>query len=173
MFAFGSHGLYEWLATDDQRFDPLEICPEIVLGKYVAVTSIDSGTFLPNDVEKSAGWESRGKIAYSPKVQSIDSLPREGYDEWYVFASPSDLGNSHLGENIFELPQERGQVNVFVNYGGFALHRPEMRDLTSLFWQQMDWVQPESYIADGNFLNFVSTNKAVFAIVRDAVKDIG
>lgn len=173
MFSFGAHGLYEWLATDDQRLDLLEICPVVVLGKYIAVTSIDSGVFLPSDDEKAAGWESRGKIAYSPQVQSIDSLPRDGYDEWYVFASPSDLGNSHIEENIFELPQERRQVNVFVNYGGFALHRPEMKDLTSLFWQQLEWVQPESYIGDGNFLNFVSTNKAAFAAIREAIKSLG
>jgi hypothetical protein len=64
-------------------------------------------------------------------------------------------------------------VNVFVNYGGFALHDPEMRDLTDLFWQQMGWVQPESYIADGNFLNFASTNRAVFATIREAVRGIG
>jgi hypothetical protein len=49
MLTFGSHGLYEWLTTDDQRLDLLGICPEIVLGKYIAITSIDSGTFLPTD----------------------------------------------------------------------------------------------------------------------------
>jgi len=37
-----------------------------VLGKYVAVTFIDSGQLVPTDKETTAGWQSRAKIAYSP-----------------------------------------------------------------------------------------------------------
>jgi hypothetical protein len=50
------------------------------------------------------------------------------------------------------------------------LDRPEVKDLASLFWQQIEWIHPESYIADGNYLHFVSANKTLFATVRDAVK---
>jgi hypothetical protein len=171
MFAFGSQGLYEWLVTD-QEFDLFRICPEVVLGKYIAITSIDSRPLVPTDEEKSGGWESRGEIEYSPKVENVRSLPRADYDEWYIFASPADLGTNHLGDNVFEVTPQRGHVNVFVNHGGFALDRPEMKDLTNLFWQQIEWIQPESYMADGNYLNFVSANKTLFAIVRDALKTL-
>ena len=115
------------------------------------------------------GWQSRHKIAYSPKVQNVEGLPRAGWDEWYIFANSTDLGTSHLAENIFEVPQEQGHVIVFVNYC-FALHRPEMEDLAILFWQQIAWIRPESYVADSDYLNFVSMNKTLFASVRDAVK---
>lgn len=168
MLTFGSQGLYEWLVTD-QQFDLLQICPEVVLGKYIAITSIDSGPFVPTDEEKAAGWESRGQIAYSPKVETVESLLRADYDEWYIFASPTDLGRSHVGENVFEVPHEQGHVSDFVNYC-FALHRPEMKDLVTLFWQQIEWIRPDSYIADSEYLNFVSMNKTLFAAVRDAVK---
>src|SRR5262249_22002974 len=114
MLTFGSHGRYEWLATDNHELDLLQVCPEIVLGKYVAITSIDSGVLALNETEKAAGWESRGKIAYSPKVHVLENLPRDGWDEWYVFDKPTDLGTSHLAENIFEVPDEHGQVRVFV-----------------------------------------------------------
>lgn len=89
------------LVTDDEDFDLLETRPEIVLGKFVAVTSNDSGPLLPNDAEHAACWQSRNQIVYSPRVQTIDSFPREGGDEWYIFDDPTDLGTSHLGENIF------------------------------------------------------------------------
>src|SRR5579864_4203176 len=101
MFTVGSQSSYEWLVTDED-FDLLELCPEIVLGKYVAVTSIDSGELVPTDKEAAAGWWSRARIAYSPKVENADDLPREEWDEWYIFNTPADLGTSHLGENIFE-----------------------------------------------------------------------
>jgi hypothetical protein len=37
----------------------------------------------------------------------------------------------------------------------------------------MDWVRPESYVADNDYLSFVSMNKALFASVHDAVKALG
>ncbi len=86
MLTVGSEGLYEWLVTD-QQFDLLQVCPEVVLEKYVAITSIDSGRLVPTDEETAAGWETRGTIAYSPKIQNIKGLPRDGWDEWYIWSS--------------------------------------------------------------------------------------
>lgn len=113
MFTVGSHGVYEWLVTDD-NFDLLQLSPEIVLGKYVAITSIDSGQLMPTDKETAAGWLSRARIAYSPKIENAQDVPRAGYDEWYIFDAPTDLGTSYLGENIFEITPERGHLGVFV-----------------------------------------------------------
>jgi len=173
MLTVGSEGLYEWLVTDRQ-FDLLQLCPEVVLGKYVAITSIDSGPLVPTEIETAAGWQTRGKIAYSPKVQNVEQLPRAGWDEWYIFDDPTDLGTSHLAENIFEVPQEQGHVSVLVNYG-FALHPPERADLTltRLFWEQIMRIRPESYVADSDYLTFVSMNQTLFANVRDVVKALG
>lgn len=120
MLTLGSQGVYEWLVTD-KRFDLLQLCPEIVLTKYVAITSIDSSQMMPTDKEMAAGWHSREKIAYSPKIQHAQELPREGWDEWYIFNNPTDLGTSHLQENIFEVPRGRGHLSVFVNYAVKAL----------------------------------------------------
>jgi hypothetical protein len=168
MLTVGSEGLYEWLVTD-QQFDLLQICPEVVLGKYVAITSIDSGSLVPSEKESVIGWQSRGKIAYSPQVRSIEEIPSDGWDEWYIFEKPVDLGASHLAENVFEVPQELGHVSVFVNYG-FALHPPERAILATLFWPQIARIRPESYLADNDYLTFVSANKTLFASVLDAVK---
>jgi hypothetical protein len=147
----------------------LQLCPQIVLGKYVAITSIDSGEFVPTEKEEAAGWQSRGKIAYSPQVQSVQEIPSDGWDEWYIFDKPVDLGISHLAENIFEVPQEQGHVSVLVNYR-FALHPPESEKLAYLFWPQIERIRPESYVADNDYLTFVSANKDLFSSVLEAVK---
>jgi hypothetical protein len=47
-----------------------------------------------------------------------------------------------------------------------------MKDLAALFWQ-IEWIRPESYVADGEYLNSVSVNKTLFATVRVAVKALG
>src|SRR5215467_264300 len=168
MLTIGSEGQYEWLVTD-QQFDLLELCPEVVIGKYVAITSIDSGVLVPIDKETASGWQTRGKIAYSPKIQNVEDVPREGWDEWYIFDNLADLGTSHLSENVFETPKEHGHVDVFVNYR-LALHLPEMKDLATPFWQQIELIRPESYVADNDYLNFVSANKALFTNVCAAIK---
>jgi hypothetical protein len=160
--------VYEWLVTDRQ-FDLLEVCPNVVLGKYVAITSFDSGPLVPTNKEKAAGWENRSNIAYSSKIQNVAGLPRAEYDEWCIFDDPTDLGTSHLGENVFEVPQEEGHVSVFVNYG-FALHPPERTSLATLFWPQMERVRPESYVADNDYLTFVSASRTLFASVLNALK---
>ena len=168
MLTVGSQGIYEWLVTDES-FDLLQICPDIVLGKYVAITSIDSGELVPTEKESVAGWRSHERIAYSPKIQNAEDIPREGWDEWYIFGSATELGTSHLAENVFEVPHDQGHVSVFVNYG-FALHPPERTSLAYLFWPQMERIRPESYVADNDYLTFVSANKTLFATVLDTVK---
>jgi len=170
MMTVGSEGAYEWLATD-QQLDLLQLCPEVVLGKYVAITSIDSSPFIPDADETAAGGQTREDVGYSPIIQSVQELPRAGWDEWYVFNRPVDLGTSHLRENIFEVPRQRGHLGVFVNYC-FALHRPEMRDLIDLFWQQMEWIRPMCYLADNDDLTFVTEDRNLFARVREAVSNI-
>ena len=168
----GSHGEYEWLTTEHTLEDLLRLSPEIVLKKHVAVTACDSGYYALGDEEKAAGWESRGRIAYSPRIDSIDVLPRDVYDEWYVFESLHDLGELVSQEkNVFETPITRGQILALVNFG-FALHLARFRAINDLFWSQLELVQPESYISDGEYLNVVSSNKDLFALVRKALTDV-
>ena len=177
----GAHGAYRWLTTWQHDLDTLlQRCPQAVVGKYVAVTSLDSGAMALTDAEERDGWRSRNEIAYSPKIQSTGNCRTErssggcaGFNEWYVFNSPFNLGEIWHG-NVFEAPTTPGQVCRFVNFGrGFALHDSEMATLVSLFWKQLDWIQPESYIADADiFLTFVSRNEDIFVAARNALSDI-
>jgi hypothetical protein len=172
----GSHGAYLWLTTGQHDLDSLlRVCPQALLGKYIAVTHQDSGPLIPTEGERQAGWRSRNEIAYSSQIESAGRLPHGecgGFDEWYVFKFPIDLGQIWHG-NVFEAPLTSGQVSTFVNFLGFALHNPEIEDLTSLFWKQLDWIQPESYIADGDlFLTFVTRDADLFAAVRKALCDL-
>jgi len=160
----GSQGDYDWLISEHTLDELLDLCPDVVLGKYVAVTSFDSGPLCPTDKEKATGWQSRNGIAYSPRVADVSTLPHDLFDEWYVFDCAADLGElADPHENVFEQLMQKGRVRAFVNFGeSFALHRKESEALMSLFWQQFDLIQPESYIGDGDCLNFVTKNKQMF-----------
>jgi hypothetical protein len=169
--ATGSRGGYDWLTTQHDLETLLKLCPELVLDKYLAVTSIDSGPLTLSDREKDAGWKSRSGIAYSPRIESVEGLPHDGYDEWYVFNAVIDLGEM-LDGDVFEAPLGPGRVAVFVNYYGFRVDDldPLYKHMTDLFWKQLEWIQPESYIADGGTcLTVVSSDKALFATLRRAL----
>jgi hypothetical protein len=169
MLATGRNGEFQWLSTETELDSLLHLCPDIVLRKYLAVTSIDSGFFVPSEQSTADGWESRGNIGYSPRIQSIESLPHLGYDEWYVFNEPHDLGQA-FNRNIFGQRVKSGQVDVFVNYN-FGLHKPELRQMADLFWKQMEWISPESYLADaGDSLTFATQNGRLFDEACRALK---
>jgi hypothetical protein len=158
------------LTTEHDLDTLLSLCPNVAIGKYLAITSFDSGFLSLSDVERSAGWESRGHIAYSPVIQSVEALPRRGgWDEWYVFGESIDLGRVCDG-NVFAAPVLLpGQVWAFVNYD-LALHRSEHEPIADLLWRQLEWMNPESYIADGgDFLNFVSRDRDLFTSVHQAL----
>lgn len=71
IWATGSHGEYRWLTTDKHDLDTLlRVCPQAVLGKRIAVTSLDSGPLRLNADEVSAGWLTRNDVAYSPRIES-------------------------------------------------------------------------------------------------------
>jgi len=179
----GSHGSYRWSVTrEDDLATLLESCPQSLAGKYVAVTSLDSGPMILTEEEKGLGWHSRNEIAYSPQIslsedgrlKGMSAGQCAGYDEWYVFDSPHDLGALCDG-NVFESDLPAGKIWTFVSYdAGFALHNPEMSDLTGLFWKQLEWIQPESFIADSAaFLTFVSRNEPIFVAACNALKGLG
>jgi len=124
----GSHGGYQWLVAHHHLADLLGLCPEIVLGKYIAVTSCDSGPLILNTQELATGWESRKGIAYSPRVLDVDTLPREQFDEWYLFQDPFDLGElAQQGTNVFEGRLGAGEIYPFVNLGASHSIAPKTR----------------------------------------------
>jgi hypothetical protein len=52
----GTQGEYQWLSMVDCDISTLlRLCPAAVLGKYLAITSIDSGTLHLTDREKADG----------------------------------------------------------------------------------------------------------------------
>ena len=165
----GSHGDYDWLTSEHELDVLLRLCPEVVIGKHVAITSIDSGFLHLTTEQRSSGWESIQNIAYSPLISSVNELPHCGFDEWYVLDELRNLGQACNG-NVFESDLKPEQIWVFVNYFGFALDDPQMRGLVDLFWKQLDLIQPESYVADGSrCLSFVTRRKELFTAVREAL----
>ncbi len=134
----GEHGEYQWITMVECDVSKLlRMCPDVVLGKYLAVTSSDSGTLRLTERESVEGWWTtdsakvfRGTSWRSPeyrddwkRLPTALALLRShvtcqtklmmnccaGYDEWYVFGS-----NQCCPENS----------KFFVNWSGFRFYNP-------------------------------------------------
>jgi hypothetical protein len=169
----GTHGDYEWLITELTFDDLLELCPEFVVGKYVAVATYDSGPLHMNDVQSPSGWESRLGVMYSPKISTVEGLPYDKcccFNEWYLFDAPADIGQrAEQGSNIFQPSSVGERIYDFVSFC-LDLRRTDMHELDDLFWKQLDRIRPQSYVGDTqDFLTIVSADKHLFAAVRLAL----
>jgi hypothetical protein len=59
-----------------------------------------------------------------------------------------------------------------MNYGGFNQHEAVHQNLIEQFWKQLEWINPESYLADGSgCLIFVTRNENLFRAVQQAFRD--
>jgi hypothetical protein len=167
----GAAGAYEWLEADLELRELLDLCPEVVAGRYLAVTSADRGVFRPSESDLVAGWKVAGDIAYSLRIPPGIFPACGGYDEWYVFESPRELGVLSR-DNIFATELAPGTVVPLVNYMTFRLSDPR-QELAERFWKQMAWIQPESYIGDGwDCLIFATRNSALFTSVRARLESL-
>lgn len=94
-----------------------------------------------------------------------------GLDEWYIFLDqPMPLG-SLSRSNVFTSEIAPGNVFQFINFGGFRFSDSEMNPVSDLFWQQMDWVRPESYVAAGqDCLLFATSNSTLYNAVCEALR---
>jgi len=173
----GTHNEYFWLTSsfEDYSGTLVRICPEIFIDRFMVVTAIDSGTPWLTERQKAAGWVERRGIVYSPRLSSIDDVFYQcdgrntpGHDEWYFFQTLQDLGAEQKGSPFEEVSAPRpGRTMTFVGWPSATLHDLD-KQVGEMFWEQMSWIRPESYIADSwNCLTFVTRNRDLFRLVLD------
>jgi hypothetical protein len=157
------------------------LCPEIFLGRYLAVTSIDSSDPWLTEKQKVGDWQIRSGIVYSPHLTTTeelfyqrDGLGYPGYDEWYLFdEAPHELGERFTANPFVDLPRPKRLV-ILVGYPDLALHDPGANNpIVEIFWKQLEWVKPESFVADGqDCLTFVTRNEVLFGTVYERLKAV-
>ena len=142
----------------------MEIAVQKLGGFRQLLQIFDGGPLQLTSEELEQGWEQRGDIAVSPIVNEPSILPHEGYDEWYAFER--------------DIP-EFGDVELFVNYGGFSPvtlaerqvgmkwdltwepPRPDPFEdaLLERFWTTICRLDPSVYIAEGDLLTVVTKSE--------------
>jgi hypothetical protein len=145
----GKNGNYYWIEWQDRnKFlkDLLSEFPQLVLGKHLVNTSFDSGSLSLSPEEINQGWFARNKFTFSPQITNVESISGYGYDEWYIFDSPKTFDN----------------CEVFINYWLFSLDYAMPGEIQNSFWKQLESLNPESYIAEGDNLICATRNENLF-----------
>ncbi|WP_120349274.1 hypothetical protein [Paraburkholderia fungorum] len=129
--------------------DLTQRCPQLLIGRYVAIASCDSGPYTPTADEFAAGWSKIEALAISPKVEAVSQLPAPGFDEWYVYDWSNGLA-PHAN---------------FVNRWGFsALNSDD--EYTNTFWDQVTRRAPLHVLGAGcPALFLVTRDEALFKAV--------
>src|SRR5207249_1126187 len=125
----------------------LEDYPQLVEGRYVVIASIDSGSYVPSEADRTRGWRSVGTLAFSPKVQTWRDLPTDMYDEWYVFDDAIVVD----------------AIDASVNFQGFSPIDYEWTEKLDRFWEQVLKLRPLHVLGDGEFLYFVTRDANLFS----------
>lgn len=142
--------MIEWSdAWDPSLTDLLQVAPELVVGKQVAITSCDSGPYLPSEAELKSGWSRCETTAISRDVVQVTELPAPGFDEWYVYDSAPLI-----------CPQ-RNHVNRY----GFSVFDEGV--ITESFWDQIRQVAPLHILGAGTpNMFFLTRDRQIFDRVK-------
>jgi hypothetical protein len=154
----GVQGEYRWLETSaHQIYDVLHICPAVVTNRNVVITSFDPGTLQPTDEERRRGWRVHGRSIHIPVGESVSAVPFEVFDEWYIFssASPERDYKSFVQFDWFTL----GPAQEVHSRSGTSF---DLKRMQRWFWQEIERVRPESYLACGNRLKFLTREPVHF-----------
>ena len=167
----GQRSGYHWLSLEGEipLGSLIGLFPEIVLNRYVVVTSYDSGVMLPTPAQIASGWRVEGEFTYSPPIRMIRELEplredfdSEYYNECYVFCECKSLGRRYRGD-FFQFDETSGEVQVFVNLLAFNLADCDEGILEG-FWRQMERIAPQTYIAEGEgVVSIASKDQALIA----------
>ncbi len=168
-------GAYEWLEADYNLPEFVRLCPGAVEGKYLAITSRDSGIFIPSGADIAAGWRTAGGSHTARVFDQLEICPMTASAGIAALLTNGMCSNLRrklelCRDNVFTAEIAPGSVFAFVKYY-FCPSDPKFQPITNLFWKQIEWMQPESYIADGSdCLIFATRDKTLFASVHAALE---
>ena len=173
MMLSGKQGDYYWLeAASASMIDALRYCSDLVLGKYLVITSFDSGPLRLTTEEFERGWMQHDDLAINPSVKSVSDIPFEQYDEWYIFLNTPLLEEFKVF--VSDLPLTLRDPETFLSEAdptwdlvGIKQYMEQVRELQELFWLQLELKAVETYIAEGDRLILATKIREPFERLRE------
>ncbi len=156
----GAQGPFRWLESPSHKIhDVLQVCPELVTGRYLVITSFDSSRMEPVPSERLNGWRVAGSALHVPPLEGLELIPRNVFNEWYVFsAPPSDQKLEGFTSSGLTLGPALGA-------NAQALSSWDLKRIQRNFWHQLQSASVETYLAGAGRLIFATRDQACFSAV--------
>jgi hypothetical protein len=165
----GERDGFFWLVPAHHRLgDLVDKCPELFVGRSVAVTAFDGGPFAPTPEEHVAGRKVQGDVTIAPQDIDPSNIPFENWDEWYLFDGPVpefDTFEVFVNWGTFSPvpPEEPWQDPKWEPTWDLAAARARIREVEAFqnrFWDQLQRLRPSCYVADGDLFTVVTQSEA-------------
>ena len=108
-------------------------------------------TYQPHN-RQSYHWYKLGKLAHSPRIEAIEQIPHDQFDEWLVFDTPTRV--------------ER--FETLVNYSSFNPIDFDWPEKIEHFWKQLDDLQPLHVIGENDSPYLVTRDHALAQRIQEA-----
>jgi hypothetical protein len=130
------------------------------VGKHLVITAFDSAKIIAVEQESLRAWRVEGSALYVPPPADLLEIPYEVFSEWFIFtAAPGQQKlESFIGSNWFTL-------GPCLSANADRATQWEIKRTQRAFWQLLESANPESYLACGTRLMFVTRNDAYFTAV--------
>lgn len=163
----GAQGPVRWLESSSHRIqDVLQVCPELVTRKHLVVTAFDSSRLEPVPSERLLGWRVAGSALHVPPLESLELIPKNVFNEWYVFSeAPSDRKLESFANTGLTLGPALG--------GSQTASPWDLKRIQRNFWQQFQSAGAETYLSGGRRLIFATRDQACFSAVLRSFSDPG
>lgn len=164
---------YYWIeAYDFGLHDIVSKCPELFVGKTVAITAFDNSPIIPNTKEKAFGWYSKNDVFYAPKIKNPKELPYDNYDEWYVFEElkeflPDDLFVNYLSFSLRDPSYKLTEANPTWDKIALKYQIERQIELLDKFWNYIIRIEPRLFVLDGDNLIFGSRVYEDVNLIKD------
>jgi len=165
----GVQGEYRWLETPAHEiYDVLQVCPAVAANKHIVITSFDSSPLQPTAAEFARGWRIHRRSVHIPVGANVSAIPFEMFNEWYIFASQSPPIDYRVFVNYEWFSLGPAQAVFARNGSAFDLKR-----MQRWFWQEIERFAPETYLARGSQLKFVTREPELFHRVLRGLSELG
>jgi hypothetical protein len=166
---------FYWLESVESDFPKiLKLCREVLIGKCVVISCFDSGPLQATKEELAEGWQQLGDLVIVPRVDAVNDLPFDNYDEWYIFPTytipeiTQVFVNAPMTLRIPELLLH--DYHAHGDAVGARRYAEQEAATQLMLWHEIKRINPESYLGFGDQLIFVSQNPDSFSTVLRALQ---
>lgn len=171
----GQYQDFYWIETNEINLTDLVLkLPELFLGKYLIIISFDGGTYTIKNEELSSGWKYLNGMTYTEIItkRTLHRKLSDNHDQWVLLENNRiiDTMINFVNYTYFSLIDWDKEINYLEDEDDqnfikrFEKERSKLRER---FWEQINIINPLTFISDGSKLIFVTKDEKEIELIKN------